>query len=410
MITKEEFNNFLDSFNKEAGEFTDEELYEIGCKYKEVPTSQKRWDDLVSLLGVEKTGEQFRLWIKSRQYKDGTIKKNVTLISGQTIEDISFDEFQDKTEEIKRDLYKQQIKTRDVLNSYRRTLRDEARIEDFQSLLVDAIKDIEPLPPVKVAKLENTDKEAVVLFSDLHLGVNIDSFFNTYNLDVARARVQKYTDYIIDYCQSNHVRRLNFLQLGDAIQGIIHVTNRIEQEFNVVDQIKNACEILANMLNQLQEAAPEIIYRSVTDNHSRALPSYKENIEAENFNKIIDFYLKARLSNTNIVFEDNSLDDEVGLFELLNGKKMLYVHGHRDNYNTIVQNWFGVTHEYIDYIVLGHYHSSKVKTFQGTKVIVNGSIVGTEAYAYSKRLFGDPEQSLLMFDGNNFSINYVNLK
>lgn len=410
MITKEEFNEFLDKFNKEAGEFTEEELYAIGSKYKELPTSQKRWDDLVKTLGVDRTGEQFRVWIKGKQYADGTINTNVQLISGQTIDEISFPEFEEKTEEIKRSLYKQQVKTRDVWNAYRQTLRDDARVENFIGDLVDAISKIEPLEKITPEYDEREDKEAAMLFSDLHLGVKVNAFYNVYNLEVAKKRVQKYVDYTIEYCKNNKVKRLNVLNLGDLISGHLHVTGRIEQEINLVEQITEACEIMATALYQLQEAAPEVIYRSVTDNHSRAVPSFKENIEAENFSKIIDFYLETRLQDTNIQFAHDNLDDEVGMFELLNGKKALFVHGHRDVHNVVVQNWLGATKEYIDYIFLGHYHNSKVKTFQGTKVLVNGSIVGTESYAYSKRLFGDPEQTLLIFDRDNLSINYVNLK
>lgn len=113
-MTKNEFLDYLDSFNKDAGEFTDEELYQIGCKYKELPVSEKRWGELVEILGVDKTGEQFRIWIKDRQYANGDIKKNVQLLSGQTIEDLEYPEAEQKLEEIKQNLYIQQTKTRDT--------------------------------------------------------------------------------------------------------------------------------------------------------------------------------------------------------------------------------------------------------------------------------------------------------
>ena len=52
-ITKAEFNKFLDSFDREPGEYTDQEMYEIGMKYKLLPTSEKRWGDLSSILGAK---------------------------------------------------------------------------------------------------------------------------------------------------------------------------------------------------------------------------------------------------------------------------------------------------------------------------------------------------------------------
>ena len=52
-ITLAEFKEFLNKFNKEAGEYTDEELYEIGSKYKLLPASDKKWEELVQILGVK---------------------------------------------------------------------------------------------------------------------------------------------------------------------------------------------------------------------------------------------------------------------------------------------------------------------------------------------------------------------
>ena len=97
------------------------------------------------------------------------------------------------------------------------------------------------------------------------------------------------------------------------------------------------------------------------------------------------------------------------MFELLNGKKFVFAHGHLENLNSCWQNIVGGTRQYIDYIAMGHYHCEKAKSFQGAKVYVNGSIVGTEQYALGKRLFSKPSQTLLIFDefGNelNISIN-----
>ena len=61
-------------------------------------------------------------------------------------------------------------------------------------------------------------------------------------------------------------------------------------------------------------------------------------------------------------------------------------------------------------MLLGHYHSEKAKSFQGAKVFVNGSIVGTEQYALSKRLFSNPSQTLLIFKENSLNNISIDLK
>lgn len=416
MINKE-FLDYVDGYGRDRGEFTEDELYEIGVRYKEeVPLSEKNWSELVELLGVVgedgelKNGEAFRCWIKAKQKDDGTLRKNVTMLTGQTIEDISMPDFEDKLREIKREHYKDLTKIRDEYNAYRLDLRAEARIERFQDGLLEAIKNKPALEKIEVANSVENDIEDVMLLSDLHLGCKVDSFYNKYDVEIAKESVQKYVNWEIEHCKKLGVRRLNVVNLGDIVAGAIHVTGRIEQEINVIEQITTACELLANVLNQLQAAAPEVVYRSCTDNHSRLTANFRENIEGENFSKIIDFYLEARLKDTNIVFAHDNLDEEIGSFELLNGKRFMFVHGHHDNYNTVCQDFIGATKQYVDYIALGHWHCSKLKTFQGMKVFVNGSILGTDTYAYSKRLFGNPEQTVITFDGDNVGVNYISVR
>ena len=162
-----------------------------------------------------------------------------------------------------------------------------------------------------------------------------------------------------------------------------------------------ASEILADALNSLQAAAPIVKYYTVTDNHTRVVSSFHESIESENLGKLITFYLKERLRDTKIQFMDNNLDQEIGIIEFNNGKVGVFSHGHHDNMDTMFQNMSAYVGRIVDYAFIGHYHCEKMKSFQGFKVFVNGSIVGMDQYAFSKRLFGKPSQTLLIFDQNS---------
>lgn len=417
-MTKEEFIKYLDSFNKDSGEFTEDELYEIGCKFKnELPLSEKDWSWLVEKLGPvnakgePKSGETFRIWIKSRQYQKGEIKKNEQLLSGQTINDLTFEEFEDKTEEIKQSLYKQQVKTRDSLNAYRRVLREEARLEDFKELLKSAVTDITKLPEVHYSGEDRENgAEGVLMLSDIHIGVAIKNYFNNYNVDICRARLDKVLQDTIRYCQAENVKRLYVLLLGDTCQGLIHTSARLEQQIFVTQQIMTISEILADFFNKLQVAAPEIIICTCTDNHCRMMPDLHESVEAENYGLLIPFYLKPRLANTNIKFKEDNLDQELGLIEFENGKVGVFMHGHHDNVNTIFQNMVAYTHRVIDYGFIGHYHCEKMKTFNIFKLFINSSLVGMDQYAFSRRLFSKPAQSLIIFDGDNIINHSINLE
>jgi len=170
-----------------------------------------------------------------------------------------------------------------------------------------------------------------------------------------------------------------------------------------------AGELLAQALVKLQEAAPEVIYRSCTDNHSRFTPDKNQHLEKESWCKLIDWFLTVRLQSTNIKMVNDNLSDSLGKFYLMNGKTVMFAHGHLDKPNSSFQNFIGATEEYVHYVLLGHYHCEKTKYFQNMKVLINGSICGTDPYAESIRKYTKPAQTLLVFDDDNL-INYsINL-
>ncbi len=405
-MTKQEFIEYVASFNKKPGEYTLDELYQIGVAHKKLLGRDKNWDELASIVGTEYTGEQYRKIVVRRQDRDGTLMKNVNVLSNKTVTDITEEEVVNKTET----LFKLHQRVRDERNAYNRKLRDDSRIDSLKDAIKETVNKLKELPHVTYeAQKTNAKKEAVLLFSDLHLGVEVDDWYNTFNSKIAEARVMKLVDDTIKYCKDNNVKKLNFINLGDLVHGLIHVSARVEEQFGVIEQVMVASEIISKALNKLQEAAPEIIYRSCTDNHSRTIANKSEAIEKDNFGRLVDWFLQERLKNTKIKFVNDNLNEDLGKFTLENGKVVMFSHGHLDTVNQVFQNWAGGTGEVVDFIFLGHFHNEKMKSFQKTRVYINGSIVGPEQYANGRRLYTPPSQTLLVFDNDNI-VNYsINL-
>lgn len=404
-MTKDTLLELINSFNRAPGEYTSEELYEIGLAHKQLPRNERSWNLLASLVGWTGTSEAYRNFVNSRMRKEGILPKNTHQLSERTIEDVTLNDFA----EAKKDLLIQQQKTRDEWQAYRRIIRDEARIDTLKELIQTSVLSVAKEIPFNTEEsiypIKNEPKEAILMISDLHIGVECNNFYNKYNLDIASKRLEKLTTDVINYCYINNVSDLNICNLGDLIHGIIHINARIEQEMDVVNQIIQASELLSRVLLKLSLYVPHVTYRSVSDNHSRAIADKNQAIEKENFSKLIDWYLQERLKDSNVDFIFDNIDDGIGKFELNNGKKIMFTHGHCDSINQVYQHFTGASQEFIDYMLLGHYHSEKMKTYNSSRVFVNGSIVGTEQYALSKRLFSKPSQTLLIFDRDNL-INY----
>lgn len=416
-MTLDKFYELVKSYDKHSGEFTEDEVIYIGSIYRLlVDQKDKSWRDLVELLGTSLTPEALRKRVFRFLELNPSVRQDIIdeyahkddlLLSTRGLSDLD-----SRLENI----YIQQTKARDVLNEYRKNLREEARIESLKESIQTAAKSVATYTAEHWSGNEDErignrplefPTEAVLLLSDWHIGALVDNFYNKFNLKIATNDVINMCNQVIDYCQKFNVYRLNILNLGDLIHGGIHTDSRIEQEFDVITQVEFAGQLLYNVLARLEKAAPRVTYRSCSDNHSRLMANKSEHIEKENFGRLIDWWVEAKLEQGHhfIKIERDNLDFGLGKFELLNGKKVMFAHGHEDPINQAYQNFTGATREFIDYILLGHFHNPKEKAFQDCKVIVNGSLVGTEQYALSKRLFSSPCQKLLIFDDNFVDIS-----
>lgn len=407
-MTKEQFIDYLNLFNKKAGEYSQYEQDKLGLAFREV--ENKHWAEFIALVAPRRedgsfySAETFRLHIKNIVYVKAPDNPLIK-VSGDDL-----DQLDTRINTKLEDLFIKKVKVQDLTNSYRRTLRDEARIDSLKDCIKESVKQLPKLSVITTPKNKDFTNEAVLLLSDWHIGVNVDNFYNKFNTNVATQRLSILVSKVNSYCKQHGVKRLNVLNCGDLIHGIIHISARIEQEFDVISQVITASELLAQTLNELQKSGAEILYRSVSDNHARITPDKTQHIEKENLNRLIDWYLQERLKNTNIKFIFDNLDYGLGEFELLNGKKVAFAHGHEDTPNKVFQNFVGATRGFVDYICLAHYHASKLTTTQDSKIIINGSLCGTEQYALSKRLFSTPEQLLLVFNEDDLITIAVKVK
>lgn len=400
MVTIQEFNEYVKNFNKESGSYTPDEQLQIGVKFKQLPFKLRNWGKLVDTLKFNCSGEALRHRV--RRY----LKKNPNFLDSSVEGEMYAND------------YIEQQKVRDWYNAYRRDIREETRIQNLKDEIERAANKFAAIKPAAwIRKAYAVDDkyegltEAVLLLSDLHIGAECNNYYNNYNSDIAATRLGTLAANVVKYCERNHVNTLHVLNLGDMIHGLIHTNARIEQQMDVSEQIIIAGELIAQFMATITQAAPNITYRSVFDNHSRAIANKNEHIEKEQFSRVIDWFVQERLKDTKIKFIDDNIDGGVGKFKLENGKSIVFAHGHQDSINSSWQNFIGMTKEWVDYIILAHYHNSKEKTYNGSVVFVNGSLVGTESYAFGRRLFSDPVQKLLVFNNTDTyqDIN-INLK
>lgn len=385
------------NFKRQQNE-SDEELVFRVCSLKSTETWQEIADGLNKELNTEYTESKFRKQYQAFQRMFDSVKHKV----------VDSDEHLLELEKKQDELYKQQVRTRDKLREYRGAIRNEGRIEN----IVDTIKYVaESMPRFDIPKREIEllgENKGILKISDWHCGKVVNNYFNTFNMDVLAARVNKLVEETIKYCNAMNIGTLYVANLSDLIEGNLRVTSRVEAEESTVEQIMFVSELLANMITDFKSYGLDIKYISTLDNHSRANVSYKEHIEIESFARLIDFYLKARLGNS-VEFINNSIDENIGYVQV-DGKNHFFVHGHLKAHSphVIIQNLAIPLGLKVDYVHMGHWHKSENRDFHFAKVYINGSLCGTDDHSFNNGWFTKASQRLLVIENNNevdFNIN-----
>ena len=333
------------------------------------------------------------------------------------IKDGAYEQIIRKKQEL---LYKQQVKTQDRLRELRGLLRVEARIENLKSYIIEAANSVKPLilPVQRPLHLGGNVIAANLLISDWHIGSQTTIGMGNFNLEEANRRVDNLYYQVVEYIEKFSITKLNVINLGDMIEGIINASVRVQNELDVIDSTIQAAELIATLLTRLSKHLIHISYYDTSDNHGRVFPDYKQNIEKENFGRLITWWLRPALarnevSNVQIHTETIEPGNTLGAFEVsadpgVIGTSFAFAHGHLDKVTNVVEHFLNITHRLYDFIYLAHFHIEQIKKTTGnTTVIVNGSLKGVDDYSTVKRFGNSSATQTLHIVTENASIPII---
>lgn len=298
------------------------------------------------------------------------------------------------------ELQKAKVQFQDQRRELNKIVRDEARFEHIQSEILNAVKDVAKQKPIKIDKVQMypiSNYESALIISDWHKGLFAKNYWNNFNEEEFARRVERLVTKTIEYCYMHNVSKLHAFIIGDLVNGLIHVTSRINATEDAISQTMSVAEVLAEVLCKLANHIKDIRVYFARGNHDRVTPNKNDEIAKESFADVILWYLKARLINVqNIIFMENIYDEEIVTANIC-GYKVYAVHGHRDRPSSVVQDLSLMTKEVPDYILMGHYHHHEENEIHSTEVIVNSSLSGVDCYAKDIRRTGKPAQKLIIF-------------
>lgn len=359
------------------------------------------WQDVANILN-ELLGEEYTESKYRKSYQ--AFKKMLEANQSKFIDsDAQLEQIRLETEVLK----KERQKLSDERVEYNRRIREEARKESFGDIIKNIISD--NVEPFKL-KYDNdlnysSDRDLLVHLSDIHTGIEINNFFNKFNEDVLKQRIELYTSKIIEL-KNIHNAENCYIVIGEVCSGLIHNNLRLQNNMDLIQQFKYITELISSMLLELSKHFNIINAYTTIGNHSRIVAKKEDSLQGENIDLLVPFYLRARLQNIeNINIIDNEIVEDIAMFNI-RGNNIFSSHGDKDKPSSVVQNFtmmFGIKP---DIVLLGHRHTNGMTTVFDTKVIESGCVSGTDAYALSIRKKNKPEQTISIIDENGLVCIY----
>lgn len=306
----------------------------------------------------------------------------------------------------KQEIRKEKQKLFDERAALTKILREQGRIESMFDIVKRAIDEYKPVGfDYTPSNVRDSDNDLIIHLTDLHAGVNIDSPFNVFNIEILNQRLKKYLDEIFDIQSTYKSQNAYVIIGGDLIQGLIHTNARIEAKENIVMQIIEVTDLVSNFIYELSTAFQKVEVHTTAGNHSRSTANKEETVRGENFDLLVPFACKKDLKNIeNVNFVDNYLDCDIATF-MVRGHMVYATHGDKDTVKNVVYHMTQFARKaklpMPDLCYLGHRHKNGLTTVDDVKVIESGCVDGMDSFAIEKRLVGTPEQTVTVVTEKN---------
>ena len=359
------------------------------------------WDNVAEIINNE-LGENGT----SNKYRKEFTRKFKEMIDTRSDEISTQEEIYEKVSEKLVQIRKEKTVLEDLRRDANAQIRFLDRFEYLKEIAVECAKEIQKnfsdykFKPLTV-ETNSYKREALLLLGDWHFGIEVDSFWNTYNPEECKKRLQKLLEQTISVCSENKVKVINIFNLGDLISGRIHSQLRMQSRMDAVEQTMKAAALLEMFILNLRQHDFVINYYDCLDNHSRIEPNKKESLQLESFAKFIHWHLDTafkNVSNVNII--ENEYGEDIICADIL-GHKIIGVHGDKDDPRRVVKGLTALLAFKPDLICTAHRHHYAADETTRCPVLCNPSLMGQDQYALDGRLDSTPAQLLVILTKDN---------
>jgi len=311
--------------------------------------------------------------------------------------------YQENMFHIKDDVKVQKLKSQIVLlqkeNKFLKTN------EMTKNLLLEVINDVATVfTPIKKPSVIKKDPKpenivAELLFSDAHFGDIVKKeqvIVNQYNPEIAKIRIDKLFNQTLDYCKLIGTHTLDINILGDMISGRIHEEILQNTAFTTAEAVIKLADYIAKWIDIIVKEGYIIDnVRCIVGNHGRmtSKPNF-DNKSLDNFEWFLYEFLKRSIGDIvnnfempqSIVHIADVFETRLGLLHgdiLKGGTGLNPVSGTWGRDAAKLNSLFNSQGVGFNILCFGHFHSGEMllSGFDKTKIVVNGSVKGTDSFS-----------------------------
>lgn len=354
------------------------------------------WEEIISSLGISLHKDTLRRWARGMQIYDEYLRET----GHRSVR-------RESEKELKKllELKQQKILLSDEKRYVNERIRELTRVEDFYKKLENKIVKSDPIELKKI-ECKDCTNEALLMISDWHYGIEVDNEVNKFNSDIANDRVSKLANKVIKHCETNKVNKLNIFCLGDLISSEIHTIIKMENREDLSTQIYEVSELLSKFIEEISKTVVVEVTFTFGNHERTGLKDLSK--DSDNFTILIEKYVQLFLKgNKNVIINSSKTNSDI-IYKNIMGNDFVGVHGHQEKKKkSVAPDLIAILNgRNVDYVCMGHYHSQCDYIDNASEVFINGSLCGTDAYAYGKRLFSPPSQKLLIVNDEGVECIY----
>lgn len=313
-------------------------------------------------------------------------------------------------QDMKRELERAKIQFRDERNAWNKQNYADTRIEETLDILDRKISTQGKINfEVHDKPIVDGDNDLICILSDLHIGQTFKSLWGEYNTDIAKERLNKYFNEILNIQNVHGSEKCHVLLQGDLISGSIHRTIQISNKENVIEQIKIAIELISSFCYELTKYFSHVYLYNVAGNHSRLIENKDNAVHNERLDDFIGWDVGRTLEHIDNFHVMSHRKLDIGIVDInVRGKSYISVHGDFDAFNKQgVLNLCSMLGFFPYACLYGHLHTPSYDEVNGVKMVRSGSLSGSgDDYTIEKRLCGDPCQTVLVCDNKGIRCTY----